>query len=330
MRTSVFLTILSFVIFGLPFFAIAQISPNDLSSNLTVRIIPEFPKPNEFVSIRISSSSYNLDSASIIWTANGREVARGIGLKEATLFSGDIGETTKLLISVNLLNGSSFEREVVIRPSSVSFVWEAKTYTPPFYKGKSLFTPESELVIVAVPNMVGPNGPINPNDIIYKWTRNRQVLNNQSGYGKQSLSVIGSFWGRDEVVSVEVTSREGSISSKGELTIHPQKPKVFIYEDSPLLGILFNRAVGIFNINQNNEVSFFAAPFYFSSNSLSGGKTQYNWSMNRNPIQGNENGNSITFRAESGQSGTSLVGIKIEQDGKTDQRGETQFSINFK
>jgi len=57
---SVSSTILLLALISIPGLLSAQISGADLSEKLTVRIIPEFPKPNEPVTVRISSPSYNL------------------------------------------------------------------------------------------------------------------------------------------------------------------------------------------------------------------------------------------------------------------------------
>ncbi len=327
---SVSSTILLLALISIPGLLSAQISGADLSEKLTVRIIPEFPKPNEPVTVRISSPSYNLDSSSIVWTANGEIVGQGTGVKEVTIQSQNIGVETLVTASITLASGAVFQKNININPAKIDFVWEAKTYTPPFYKGKALFSAESGLVVTVIPQIYGVNGAINPDDAIYKWTKNRQVLNNQSGYGKRSLHITGSFWGRDEEITVEVTSKDGSVRAKGSVVVSPKNPMVVIYEDSPLLGVLYNRAItSQFNLSQNKEVTFFSSPFYFSSVAISEENMLYEWSMNNEKIESASQGNSITFRAESELKGASLVGLSIKRTDAISQKSSSQFYINF-
>ena len=50
---------------------------------------------------------------------------------------------------------------------------QARRYTPPFYKGKKIFTSESVIKFIAIPNFVTSNNKKIPaSDLVYTWKIN--------------------------------------------------------------------------------------------------------------------------------------------------------------
>jgi hypothetical protein len=109
-----------------------------LSSELGVEIIPTYPKPNQNVSINLTLYSGDLNSADITWYQNGKNVLSGKGEKRYSFKMGPAGTETEIEIRIKLMGGSSFTKTFTLGGADVDLVWEASTYTPPFYKGKAM------------------------------------------------------------------------------------------------------------------------------------------------------------------------------------------------
>ncbi len=311
--------------------AIVDMSTGDSLNTVSLSSDPQYPKANEETALSIESFSTNLNSANIVWYVNGTIVAEGTGKKSATIETGPLGSVTSITVSITPQGEKTFQKQFSLTPADVGFIWEAKTYTPPFYKGKALFTPESPVTVAAIPQFANSKNLISPDNLIYQWKLDDKILSDQSGYGKWSVSVKGNYWGRKDPVSVSVTSLDKLISSQKTLTLVPQKSLVLAYENNPLLGTLFNRAInGPFSIQKNSEISIFVAPYFFISNLLSNGGTRYDWSMNGIAITDQQGGNTVTFRDSGNGEGESDIRVNVSQKKAIYQTGSTQFSILFK
>lgn len=314
--------------FSIPLFSYAQVPDiTALQQTLTVTTAPQYPKPQSTATIYIESYTYDLNAASIAWSIGGNVIAQGIGVKSVKIHTGNVGVTQTVSVSIVTADGKSFNKNITVTPTNLSFLTEALTYKPPLYEGKGVFTGQSAILVTAIPQ-VGSGAGIDPSNLIYKWTMDGQVDNNDSGYGKQTLATAGNYWGRDEVVMVDVSTLDGTTVAENSITLHPQSPYLLVYENNPLLGILYNHAqTSTFNLKADTEASFFAAPFGFIP-ALLPNKTTYTWSMNGIDAN-NGNGNTITFRNDSGQSGLSVVGLRAEQTGTNFENAQTNFSIQF-
>lgn len=319
-------------LFWIPLFAHGQISnfSESTTDSISLATNPQFPKPNQEVTISVDGYSTNLDAATITWFLNGSPIEKGVGKKDFTITSGKMGTISNVSIIINPQIGAPVKKSITISPSNITFFWQSNTYAPPFYEGKALFTKQSDITVVAVPEFNNGQGTIDPSALIYEWTLNDYVLDSKSGYGKQSLTLTGNYFGRPEILSVKVTSSDGSISSNKKIVLTPKDPLVLIYENNPLLGILTNHAVtGDFNLQKNStEVSFFAAPYFFRPDLLSSKETSYAWEMNGNSIP-ESNGNTITFRNDTGTAGRSSVSLDALQKNTLSGSGSANFSIIF-
>src|SRR3989344_1173365 len=76
---------------------------------------------------------------------------------------------------------------------SVDLLWQGETYTPPFYKGKSLWSNQSRITFFAMTNGLG-----NPANLSYKWTKNcigkRLYLRHSNTLGTRRLRKQSSVW----------------------------------------------------------------------------------------------------------------------------------------
>ncbi len=299
------LKLLPLLLFLLLFFP----SPsNAADANFWVEFSPKIPGPNETVSAKIMSYTFDTDRAYIKWSVNGYFKLKGLGKKNFSFKVGKRGEKTTVVVSAIAEDNSSERRVFHFNPSEVDLLWSAQTYTPFFYNGKALSGPGSMIKVTAVPYF-GKYANTNPSGLIYKWKLNYKNKPEKSGVGKNSFVFISNKSFDENVVSVEVSDYKETTKAKNSVRIQNVQPELLFYEDSPLSGLFYGMALGNeFNINKN-EILIKAEPYYFSLNAMRG--IAYKWTMNNKIIQAEKGGSEIDFRTESGTSGTADIRLRI-------------------
>lgn len=316
-------------LFLFPFTGNAQLQADPIQTALSTTITPELPRPNEKVSIQTESFTFDLNRAIISWSINGKKQKEGKGLKSFDFTVGGLGSVT--LVEVYIIPGEGnppFSEVFKFYPTEVSLISEAKTFVPLFYKGKSPFSEESDLRVSALPNIVDKNGNMIPREnLIYTWTRDSRPVQEASGYGMSTYSLTGAFSGAPEYIGVTVSSEDGLLKASGSIQIKPTKPVLLFYENNPLFGILYNKAITTKFPMKEKETSFTAVPYGITR--VGNGDVLFHWSMNNQPTQINQNGDTITVRNDSGAEGDSLIGLSIDNPKKIFQAIKSDFSVTL-
>jgi hypothetical protein len=327
MKRSLFILFSLSLVFSL-FFHIssAQAQVDTISgSDINITLIPDNPAPGDTVTASVTTYVSDINAATISWSLNGKVSASGIGNKTFTFKVGAAGTVTQLGISVRTKEGATMQQSIAINPSSVDLVWESQGYTPPFYKGKALFSYQNDVVIIAMPHIVSNGKEISPKNLIYKWSKNGTVDEDQSGYGKDTFTVKGSILSRAFNVSVEVSSSD--TTAVGNAIVGPTDPLVVFYEKSPLYGIEFQEALQGTVAMQGQEMSVTAIPYFFGS--LDTKALSYDWKINGAEIDRDLSQSTRTFRYAAGTKGTSNISVSIQHDSKVLQLASQSFSLNF-
>lgn len=290
-----------------------------------LEINPKTPGPNQQVTATLTSYSTDLNAADISWFLNGALQKKGTGIKTFSFQTNDIGKTTTVSVNAVTVDGKLIEQSLTIQSAEIEMFFEADSYTPPFYKGKALYTHQGLARIVALPRFMNTEGVrINPKNLVYTWKKDGVVLQDSSGFGKQTLSLSGSIIVRPSNIEVEVSNLDGSIKSVSRRILRSTEAEVLVYEESPLYGIRFSKAI------ENNldltqaETTLVAVPYFFSiSNPL---QASYSWLMNSQSVG---LGDSITFRNETEENGISRISVKAENLSKILQFGSKNFTVSF-
>lgn len=304
--TSLLITLaVSFFLGGVLVFA----QSGSIEQNLSIEVIPQAPEPGEEVSISVESFITDLNRATITWLVGGITHTKGTGVKKITVVAAPLGGETRISLFITTEEGVSIEKTIILQPALVDIVLEAKTYTPPFYKGKALFTAESTVVLTALPQLIVSGGSaLNPTGLVYTWKRNGRVLSDISGFGKQSITLVGPTRFQNTRVSVEVSSFGKSLKAKKTIFLSPRSPEVLLYEKHPLRGILYNKALsGTFTLTEQ-EVSLRAEPYFFSLEDLEA-ELFFEWSLNGKVIQTEDPQKEVTFRQTEGEG---LANLKLD------------------
>src|SRR3989344_5968640 len=188
-----------------------------LPSELNINLVPNYPKPNSRVRLSLTMYTENLDNAQIDWYVDGKKVLSGIGEKVYTVTTSKAGTETDVEIIITLASGAKFSKSLTLKPATIDLLWQSDSYVPPFYKGKALFPSQGNVVITAMPEFYSGSSKVSPSSLNYSWTVNDKVLQNQSGYGKQSIKVAGPALGTSINVLVTVTDNSMGITSDTSL-----------------------------------------------------------------------------------------------------------------
>lgn len=322
-----------FFLLVLPLFMLSAQTASDPTvdpvSQVNVDLIPSNPGTNQTVKVYLTSYVLSIDSAKITWVVNGVNKKSGRGEKSFSFTTGNSGETTTLEIIVEGVEGDVVKRTITIKPADVDIVWESDGYVPPFYKGKSDYGHLNTLTLIALPHFVDLRGQeISPKNLIYKWTKNSEVLDWASGYGKDSFKLVTPIISRSAEIEVEVSSPTTGAMGRARINAVPKKPEILLYKKDPRYGIEFQRALkDIVELNDSKEIMVLSAPYKYEDPKM--GNLVYTWEINGISIGNNPSEQFVNFRKKEGVSGISTISLSIENPEKILQYSSESFKIKF-
>lgn len=301
-----------------------------LERALYMKLSPEYPNPNSTVNVSLSSNSFDLNTASIVWKVNGNNVLSGKGEKNLSVKVGDAGLSYNVTVDIVTSRGEPISRSVTITPTDVDLIWNADTFSPNFYKGKSLFTYEAPITIEAFPYFITTQNTLYQKDsLIYEWTLNNVPLTSQSGYGKSSVRINGSKFGKKQIVTVRVSTQNKTIVSYKGIEIEQTDPKILFYENSPLYGTLTNHALTNTIDLTAQEITIEAMPYFFSFKDRNADNLNYSWKLNGSDIPPTASKSSLTLRNEGDESGVSKIGLGLNDSSRVMGVTFGSFNIRF-
>lgn len=292
------------------------------ASPITLRAFPELPKPGETVRASVQSYSLDLNQTTVTWTLDGKVVLSGIGQTSYSFVANSAGKQQTLRVAVSAPTGT-ISQSVSFAPTEVDLIWEARSYVPPFYKGKAPMPYQGQVVITAMPATA-----VDPNKLIYTWKQDGKVLGPQSGYGKRSVEIKTGIVMRPMDVSVEVKAANGSYSASGKATIEMEQPKILLYNDNRLIGIQYNKAFSESTVMKVPEFTLRAEPFGFSvAEKHARPPVNLVWYVNSIPTR-DVFKDSITVRRPN-VTGSSNVMVKATMDDDILQSATRAITISF-
>jgi hypothetical protein len=316
-------------IFVFPLLSWGQTINKDL---LILSVNPPNPRPLEKVEINLISYSLDINKTKNTWFINDQFQKTDYGLKDFFITTGKNGETTKVRVQAEIIGGDTYEGEMSFTVSDTDLIYEFLSYTPPFYKGKTLNPNEGLVIVTAIPELIDSSGQKIPNDkLVFSWKRNDKVEQDANGVGKNFFIFSGTIPVRDSLIEVNISSLDDKITSSKTIKINNDKPKIVFYEDSPIYGIMFNKAIKSGVRMFTDEFKVRAIPYFTTVGYTNSPDLNYKWSLNGNSISNltDEDKNVMIFRQESEGSGSATVGLKVENNSRIFQFTENSFSLNF-
>ena len=325
--------ILQYILIALlitPFFAHAQIGI-PLADTLEVILNPETPGSFEDIKAKIESYSFDLSRSLVIWSVDGKEKLRGVGERNFTFRTGPTGKEVKLVISITTPEGEKFSKTTTILPGEVDLVWEADSYVPPFYLGKALPTSESDIRVVAIPNMVTKSGvKKQTSDLVYTWKVENSVDRSISGYGKNSITVHNNIVRESVKVEVSVSSLDGTMSAINRITIPITQSELHFYEERPLEGTRYEAVLDLGASLNQAEGSIRAEPYFVSASDYLGGLVENLWSLAGDPALPSPLSQwMITLRKKADSIGEVSISLESRNKKKLLQDARASFDLNY-
>lgn len=300
MRFGIFTTIAIGLL--LPLYGFAQSLDGSIGNTdpFTISVLPQYPVPSSPVVLSFLSSTLDLTNATLTASVGGKQIYQG-SVRPVPVMLGKVGSATSVFVTV-VSAGNTYTQTIIIQSQDVALIAEPLSSAPALYPGKPLVPLTGNTRVVAVANMADAAGKVlDPATLSYSWTVDDTRIANSSGIGKSAVIVASPLQYRERTVSVVVQSQTGSLVGGATLSLSPQEPSVRLYENDPLLGIRFDRALASSYTIRGPEMSLYAAPF---SLSLINGVPFVQWFLGGAAAQ---TGNTITLRPSgSGQGNASL------------------------
>jgi hypothetical protein len=307
-RCNVVRCILILVFLVVPVLTHAQMSLF-FEQQLSLRVMPEYPRPGETVQLSLDTSAIDLDRSEIIWILNGRELARGPGVKEASFVAGTAGSVSVVEVVASTEDTVTRTR-VRIRPASLDLIWNTDSYTPPFYRGRALAGTQTTIRAYALATFQQNGTSLPEREIVYTWKRNDTVLNNVSGRGRSSAVIEGPNLYDSLSITVEAESVDRTWKQAATVQVANVDPFVLLYENHPLFGVLFHRSIEGEVHTEESEQKVTAVPFFAHAQSPADPRLTYEWIVNGEPISADpKEPQTLTLTAQgySGPADVSLI-----------------------
>ena len=294
----------------IPGTSIAQSFLPGTSPDLTISATPADPGPGDTVTLSVQSSLLDLSGADITWTSGGKTILEGVGATSAQVTMGPLGTPTSVSASASVA-GQSANAAVMLVPESVDLLFDASSYAPPFYKGRTLPSPASSLRVQAIPHIITASGTAAPDTLTYTWAEDGSVLGSLSGRGRSSALLPPPPLFGSSVVSVEARTSDGAYSASASVRIPAIDPGITLYQDNPLFGIEFYNAVADRAAVADIETTFAAVPYFIAATSPDDPDLSYAWRVNGLPLASATSSSSeITLNA-AGVSGPTTLSLGL-------------------
>lgn len=301
-------------------------------SVFNLQTTPQVPGAYDTVKASLVSYEINLDVLPITWTLNGKVVASGTGEKMYSFKMGSIGTTMNLVVQVQTPTDQygTVSKEVSFTPENLDTLWQADTYTPPFYRGKALPTSQSTVKIVAYPSFVTSQGTINPNYIVYKWKNGYDIDGNQSGFGKNVYVYTSGYPNNTDSIQATATSMDGTLSVQKMTNIVISRPKIIFYENRALEDVRYESALGnVFKIPES-QLTLRAEPYFFSFPSRNDNNGDFEWTLNGGALTPNpDNKSEYIVQAPSKGNGGVTLSLSIGNNDHYIQTDSRQLTLTY-
>ena len=315
----------------LPLSATAQTQQG--SDPLQIEIDPKNPEPGQNVKVTAKSYSFDVSRAEVSYFINGELRTQDIGRTTYSFTIGDLGEKSNIQVVAEQQDGTISKAEKNIMPINIDMVWEAETYTPPFYKGKPLQAPRADVRVSVFPDFVRTNKTkIARENLYYKWQLNGNLLQNSTGRGNSSITLrdVSNIKNRDLTFRVEVSSADQTMSSFTYLTIPKTEPKIVFYHKHPLRGIRYHKPIQESFEMESQETTILGTPYFFSSEEKSSPKLEYQWGVDGEEQPGSEGAPyALTLRHVNEEGGKANVSLSVRHSENYLQTAENSFDISF-
>ena len=299
------------VLLAIAFTPIAPALAQVKSSDVVLAVFPENPAANQNVQAKLDTFVIDLKKAYISWSVNGQRLSGGIGRDTFSFDIGPGGTQSELSASIETIDGQSIVKNLYISPLELDMLWEGhNSYTPPFYRGKTLVSKEGEYKVATIPST--GDSISGTKNFSYNWSKDGNAQIGSSGWGKSSFIFKNTYLDRTNTVEVKVSDILNKFSGTKNITLEAGSSKVLFYKLNKDIGILTNVAIEEnFEINKEGE-TIAAIPYFINTQNLEDSNILFKWKVGDQNVLTEEPRNQISIVPESGKKGFSTLGLTVE------------------
>ncbi len=322
---------LSLSIFSFSINTFAATGPEELpelKEKVYYNVSPEKPNVGDNIQIEAQMYGTSVADANFVWKIAGKTFKEGMGANRVNF---TLAAKTKVDLTITTGSNVVIQKSFEFDPKKIVIIWESKTYTPPFYKGKPLYVKESSLVLNAI--NLDQDNPLSNTYNNYTWKVDTTVKGNESGVGYSSYVYQGDILGLEPLFTVTMTGitsakdrasgKSAALGGQALLRVQSFPTEITSYEKSPLLGVLFNKTINSPYYLNNSETTLVSYPTYYAfSSSLSG---LYEWYINDTKI--NTSLNELSFKKKKDNEQSRLT-VRIKNGASILQTRDTSYVID--
>ncbi len=313
-------------IVGAPYSSYA-LDDSIVASDISVDISPSNPQPYSDATISLSSYAVDIYKANIQWKNGKNILLSGTGKTSYSFktLGPDVGITFNISITP-VESGTPLGKQVTIRPSEVTILWEsANGYVPPFYRGKSFPSSESIIKAVAVPNSASLGS--SKGKVVYTWKKNDATDLGLSGYNKDSYVYQNNNLNTEDKLTVQASSVDGIYNATNNITIGIVDPTIIFYKKSGAEGVLYNQALGNETSITEDHATIVAAPYFMAIKGNEGDLT-YQWQTNGKDVDTPTTKMELSVQPAA-RGGYATINFAIENASLLFQKVSAQLKLNL-
>lgn len=276
---------------------------------------PEYPSPGENVTVKLDAYSVDFDTALVTWKVNGEVVQQSYSEKTYIFKAGPAGTKYTVSVSVKDGEGRTVFKEASVVVSDINIVWEGRTYTPPFYKGRALYSPGAEIAIQVLPTITKSNGTLYATDeLSYAWFVNDSNVASERGKGKHSVVLLGTNPQQPLKIYLEIKDPAGKVRASRKFVIPTSQPTLMLYESSPYVGVRYDVAIGtilsVYNTgDEASNMSIVAEPYFMSAGRRDDATLEYDWRIGDSK---KDSAGTLTLGSEGSGTGSTNLSVTID------------------
>jgi len=297
-------------------------------SSAEIDMRPQYPAPGETVRVMLKTSGFSMHTSLITWTIDGEVAAQDYGLDRLEMTAGPVGTEHSIVVTIESQDGSVLRAASYHTVGAIDFVWEADTYTPPFFAGRPLHTKGAGVTVLAIPTLFKNDGTLySPDELFYKWSFpafDDDVR--KHGRGLSALHVQDERSYGTHRFTVEISNSAGTVLAENTLNIPSSAPQVHFYADSPLMGVLYGSALPTKYMLTGDEIRLVAEPYYVSAENRVDPALEYEWKVGQDKL---ETAGSVVLRPEGVGAGTAPVSVKVWNSAHILQSGSAAMHIEY-
>jgi len=322
------------IFLGLFFVPLAWTSAQVLPTlgSVEINLTPEHPQPGQLVQATISSASESVRAASIVWLLNDRVELEGPGEVSFSFRAGKAGSTQTVGVLMRTTSGQVLANTLTLQPAQVTLLWEADTYTPPFYQGRSLYSSGSLIRAEAIAEFIDSSGnTYDPSKLIYTWSKNGTVIGGISGVAASSIVTEGPKFLGNYILAVEVQAPDGTQVALSAARIQTTEPIIKLYERDPLIGVMYHTAVSTDHIfSGSSQFEVHASPFFMATQHANASSLNYTWQVNGTRVFGDgDTPAELTLQLSGQDSLRTRIRVAVAHVQHLLQAGEETFAVGF-